>query len=381
MMMMMNDGVVGNGSYSLAMDRLGNLEAAASSGDSNLEKPMVTFLEINRPPHPSSGLVLNTDLRLLGLPLADHDILHVTEKRRRHPSTYDGAPISKRRRIQTRSMTTTTMTKKKKKKKKVIAMTEMPKPKVCNRFFVPKLDTEDNRIMVEKFPHLIEGMHDSHVLFSLNGVRYEMTFGMMKKYRCVDEIVRIIHEEIPNIPINDIIKAHIRKNERTIVLCAEDEETNEIVGGLLYRTHKVYPFAELLLLAVTKKYQRARGIGSTLVDQMKELIPPSIYAIFVDSDYRAIPFYEKNGFSENITIPAMFTEMYERDLTGSIFDEHDDRGTEPRRNIKQAIWDTTYSVRMECRRIRGEFALRKSLLMERRENGLFMQSIAHILQK
>jgi len=221
------------------------------------------------------------------------------------------------------------------------------------RFFVPKLDTAENAALEEKFPHLFSGLDRAHHLFSENGVRYEIVYGM-QKYEKVGRLIDIINTEIPNIP-RDAVEKLVTQNRKTTVLCATDESSSTVIGGLIYKTHEtVYPFAELLLLAVDRRYQRVCGIGTTLVNTMKELLPQSIYTIFVDSDYRAIIFYQKNGFGEDLTIPAKFTEA----------------------GPKQLIWDTTLSVRTECRRIRGVFPTRESVDESRRVAGLLMRELA-----
>lgn len=108
---------------------------------------------------------------------------------------------------------------------------------------------------------------------------------------------------------------------RKLILIATKRNTNDVVGALLYREHCL--LMELLLMAVKSKNQ-VDGVGSILIDTLKFLVSRYTTIIYVKSDMKCIPFYEKNGFVKNIYL----------------VDEI----------INCKFWFTTESISMECRR-------------------------------
>jgi len=255
-----------------------------------------------------------------------------------------------------------------------------------SRTVVPSLYTKEVKAVWEKNPDLFAGLRDAHVLCSADSIRYEVVHGL-REFDKAHKVVDVIHERLQNIPKRDIASL-LEATKRTVVLSATDAATGEVVGGLMYRPGSSsvgrctrcdgvqypmpqslrcptcnkklrclvtvdHPFVELLLLAVKATYQRVRGIGSRLVDLLKELVPASCRTVFVDSDYFAIGFYEKNGFTTNMTLPWKFTDGDEK-----------------------CIWDTTFSLRMECARREGEFPTREDVRRGRAEGAAIMSAAA-----
>jgi len=84
-----------------------------------------------------------------------------------------------------------------------------------------------------------------------------------------------------------------------------DPKDSVVIGGLLYRVH--FPaYAEIMLMAVDNE-RKAKGVGSLLIDVLKTLLPLHVKSILVESDDRCIPFYEKNGFSKDVTWGPYYT--------------------------------------------------------------------------
>jgi len=260
-----------------------------------------------------------------------------------------------------------------------------------SRTLVPSLYTAELKKIRNANPDLYAGLRDAHALCSADGVRYGVVHGL-REFAKAHAVVDVIHSQIPNIPKKDVMEL-LGSTQRTVVLSATDAVTGEVIGGLLYRpgawtvgrcplcdtvqhpfpqSRKCpscekklreictvdLPFVELLLLAVKATHQRVRGIGSRLVDLLKELTPSDIPAVFVDSDYRAIAFYEKNGFTTNMTLPWRFTDGDEK-----------------------SIWDTTYSLRMECTRAAGRFPTREDVRENRQQGAAMMASAAGVVMR
>lgn len=153
-----------------------------------------------------------------------------------------------------------------------------------------------------------------------------------KHEKDVIEVAKIIDEMLPGFAYENVMRELKYKN---LALIAKVK--NKVVGGMFFKNHGM--FIEIILMAVRSGLQFG-GVGSRIIDCLKQIMPRRINVIFVKSDMRCKPFYKKNGFTENVSIHSRF--------------------------LKGLILKTTKSVSMECYRSEGGFA-QYSELKKRRQ--------------
>ncbi len=142
--------------------------------------------------------------------------------------------------------------------------------------------------------------------------------------------INLFNMLFPNLKADKAIENLVCKKKGIKFILAKTK-TGIIIGSIMFRIHSFPLACEVLLMAVHAK-AGGRGIGSFLMDVLKETLPPLIHVIILKADLHSgcIEFYKKNGFTFDTTLKF-----------GRVF------------------FDTDNSKHMECRREFGGFAFYK----------------------
>ncbi|MES1907548.1 MAG: hypothetical protein MHM6MM_000648 [Cercozoa sp. M6MM] len=147
----------------------------------------------------------------------------------------------------------------------------------------------------------------------------------------------IVSTQLPKMPKDYIVRLIMDRAHHSLVLekkvkCKVTEERCDsdgnieavqvekdvwrIVGGICYRPFFPNQFAEIVFLAVTRTYQ-VRGYGSLIMNHLKEHVKRDSLNYFLTyADNFAIPFFRKQGFTTELSMPDEQWRGYIKDYEG-----------------------------------------------------------------
>lgn len=82
-----------------------------------------------------------------------------------------------------------------------------------------------------------------------------------------------------------------------VVVLHKKEVSCQVIGGCTFRVHKADQMIELLLLGVKTQYQRSFGVGTLIVNALKNFAyDEQMLQIVAFADWRALDFFKKQEF-------------------------------------------------------------------------------------
>ncbi|KAL0228285.1 hypothetical protein RCL1_004428 [Eukaryota sp. TZLM3-RCL] len=131
----------------------------------------------------------------------------------------------------------------------------------------------------------------------------------------------IIFEMLPNMPKEYIVRLVFDQGHQ-VLLCEQTEigintRETKIIGGVCFKTHEPVQLVEIVFLAITEPIRKA-GYGTRLMNHMKHWsITRSFDFILTYADDSAIGYFQKQGFSKNITRPREKYGGFIKDYNGA----------------------------------------------------------------
>lgn len=126
----------------------------------------------------------------------------------------------------------------------------------------------------------------------------------------------LFQTQLPNMPRDYIARLVFDENSRSLAII---KHGYKVVGGICFRPFPQKNFAEIVFLA-TNGTDQIRGYGSMLMDHFKAHIRktyPNILHFLTYADSFAVGYFEKQGFSQDITLKKSVWAGYIKDYDGA----------------------------------------------------------------
>ena len=111
------------------------------------------------------------------------------------------------------------------------------------------------------------------------------------------EMKNVFSHQLPKMPKTYVSRLVFDPKHRNLVLL----KGGHVIGGICFRMFPTQGFSEIVFCAVTSNEQ-VKGYGTHLMNHLKDYhIESKIYYFLTYADQYAIGYFEKQGFSDNIT--------------------------------------------------------------------------------
>ena len=145
-------------------------------------------------------------------------------------------------------------------------------------------------------------------------------FSVVHNDRKVDNMVQLLHlrvlfsKALVKMPRDYVVRMIFDRRHYTYTMYRED---GSIVGGLCFRPFANRGFAEVVFLAIAQGEQ-VRGKGTRLMNHFKEYCKHElgIHYLLTYADNFAIGYFQKQGFTADITLPQSQWKGYIKDYDG-----------------------------------------------------------------
>lgn len=123
----------------------------------------------------------------------------------------------------------------------------------------------------------------------------------------------IFSHQLPRMPKEYISQLLFDPNHRTLALI----KNNNPIGGICFRAFPTQGFTEIVFCAVTENEQ-VKGYGTHLINHLKDYhTRMNILHFLTYGDQRAIGYFEKQGFSQDIKMPRSLYQGYIKEYEGA----------------------------------------------------------------
>lgn len=126
----------------------------------------------------------------------------------------------------------------------------------------------------------------------------------------------IFVKNLPNMPRPYVSRIVFDRKHETLALMKKINNEYTTMGGCCYRPFTKQKFGEIVFLAISQ-VQQVRGYGARLMAHMKERAKKiGLTHLLTCADNFAVPYFKKQGFSRNITLPLERWQGYIKDYEG-----------------------------------------------------------------
>lgn len=123
-------------------------------------------------------------------------------------------------------------------------------------------------------------------------------------------------KQLPNMPRPYVSRLVFDKKHESLALLKEVNNDYTVMGGCCYRPFHEQKFGEIAFLAISQTEQ-VRGYGTRLMAQTKERAKAiGLTHLLTCADNNAVPYFKKQGFSKDITLPFERWQGYIKDYDG-----------------------------------------------------------------
>lgn len=123
-------------------------------------------------------------------------------------------------------------------------------------------------------------------------------------------------KQLPNMPRPYVSRLVFDRKHESLALLKKVGSEYVVMGGCCYRPFKDQKFGEIAFLAISHTEQ-VRGYGTRLMAQTKEQAKRiGLTHLLTCADNQAVPYFKKQGFSKNITLPFNQWQGYIKDYDG-----------------------------------------------------------------
>ncbi|KAJ3447334.1 hypothetical protein M0813_27074 [Anaeramoeba flamelloides] len=139
--------------------------------------------------------------------------------------------------------------------------------------------------------------------------------GESSSLRLLIGLRNVFSVQLPNMPREYIAKIVLDKRHVSLLV----KKNFLVLGGICFRPFPDQKIVEIVFLAVSSNHQQ-NGLGRKLMSQVKNYVQKSdIYDILTYADNKAVGYFQKQGFSKEITIPDERWKGYLKDYEGGVF--------------------------------------------------------------
>jgi N-acetylglutamate synthase-like GNAT family acetyltransferase len=124
---------------------------------------------------------------------------------------------------------------------------------------------------------------------------------------------KIFATQLPKMPREYIVRLVMDRKHKTMVLLKHGTKP---VGGICYRPNYTQKFAEIAFCAIDSTEQ-VKGFGTLLMNKVKEYVKQQNITHFLTyADNYAIGYFEKQGFTKEVTLAQQRWKGYIKDYDG-----------------------------------------------------------------
>lgn len=140
------------------------------------------------------------------------------------------------------------------------------------------------------------------------------------------DLKNVFAKQLPKMPKEYIVRLVFDFKHESIILL---DDKGAIFGGVTFCVFKEVRLCEIVFLAISSDHQ-IRGFGTLLMNRLKtEMQKRGVAFLMTCADNLAIGYFQKQGFHQNILMPAVLYKGYLKDYEGStlmecLIDEHVD---------------------------------------------------------
>ncbi|KAG2437573.1 hypothetical protein HYH02_011214 [Chlamydomonas schloesseri] len=124
----------------------------------------------------------------------------------------------------------------------------------------------------------------------------------------------IFSKQLPNMPKEYIVRLVFDRRHRSVALL---KRNGTVIGGITYRAFHEQAFGEIAFCAVTS-HEQVKGYGTRLMNQTKEFARTvdRLTHFLTYADNNAVGYFEKQGFTREITLERERWQGYIKDYDG-----------------------------------------------------------------
>ncbi|GFR48401.1 hypothetical protein Agub_g10295 [Astrephomene gubernaculifera] len=124
----------------------------------------------------------------------------------------------------------------------------------------------------------------------------------------------IFSKQLPNMPREYIVRLVMDRRHRSVALL---KRNGTVIGGITYRAFHAQGFGEIAFCAVTS-HEQVKGYGTRLMNQSKEFARSidRLTHFLTYADNNAVGYFEKQGFTREITLERERWQGYIKDYDG-----------------------------------------------------------------
>jgi histone acetyltransferase len=130
------------------------------------------------------------------------------------------------------------------------------------------------------------------------------------------QLKKIFSMQLPKMPPSYIVRLVFDRKHASLALFKGPVGKGKVIGGICFRESKAQEFAEIVFCAVTAKEQ-VKGYGTLIMNNLKKCVQRSGIKWFLTyADNYAIGYFEKQGFTKELTISKERWTGYIKDYDG-----------------------------------------------------------------
>ncbi|PNH02069.1 Histone acetyltransferase GCN5 [Tetrabaena socialis] len=124
----------------------------------------------------------------------------------------------------------------------------------------------------------------------------------------------IFSKQLPNMPKEYIVRLVFDRRHRSVALL---KRNGAVIGGITYRAFHQQAFGEIAFCAVTS-HEQVKGYGTRLMNQTKEFARTldRLTHFLTYADNNAVGYFEKQGFTKEVTLEWERWQGYIKDYDG-----------------------------------------------------------------
>lgn len=123
----------------------------------------------------------------------------------------------------------------------------------------------------------------------------------------------VIHHQLPKMPKTYVSRLVFDPKHRNLILL----KNNHVIGGICFRLFPTQNFSEIVFCAITSNEQ-VKGYGTHMMNHLKDYhVKNKICHFLTYADQYAIGYFEKQGFTKEITLSESIHHGFIKDYEGA----------------------------------------------------------------
>ena len=165
------------------------------------------------------------------------------------------------------------------------------------------------------------------------------------------QLKKIFSMQLPKMPPQYIVRLVFDRKHASLALFQGPIGKGEVTGGICFRESREQEFAEIVFCAVTASEQ-VKGYGTLIMNNLKKCVQRNGIKWFLTyADNYAIGYFEKQGFTKELTISKDRWDGYIKDYDGGTLMQCFVHPTIDYTNVKDMIQTQRTHIYNEMRRI------------------------------